>query len=129
MSWRVIVLATLAYAAGNVTQADTVAWWRFADKGDQGGKMEVGEVFTNAVNPETFAATPCSFRNQEVPGSDPVYMPSCTNAFSANGGLTVHDPISGKVLPAVSALHCPWGGNGSGLSGGEIGRASCRERV
>ncbi|MCQ2391829.1 MAG: LamG domain-containing protein [Kiritimatiellae bacterium] len=120
MSWRVIVLATLAYAAGNAAQADTVAWWRFADKDAQGGKMEVGEVFTNAVNPAMFAATPCSFRNQEAPGTDPAYMPSCTNAFATNAGLTVHDPVSGVVLPAMSALHCPWGGDGSGLSGGAV---------
>ena len=108
------VLMVLAFAAS----AETVAWWRFADLGPTGGKAGTETTFTNAVDGTRFPAVPHSFFKQETPGTDAAYMPSTANAFDGFSSLRVFDPVTQVSHETALALHCPWGGNGSGWSGG-----------
>ena len=114
-------LACLAMVAvvGSAS-ADTVAWWRFGDLGSDGGKAGADTVFTNLVDGSRFAARACSFKDQKGPGTDADYLPSTVNAFGEWSGLKVKDPVSGTTHAARCALHCPWGGDDSGLSGGAV---------
>lgn len=114
-------LACLAVvAAAGSAAADTVAWWRFGDLGSDGGKAGADTVFTNLVDGSRFSARACSFKDQKGPGADADYLPSTVNAFGEWNGLKVKDPVSGTKHAARCALHCPWGGDGSGLSGGAV---------
>ena len=111
-----LVFAALALTA----MCDTVAWWRFGDLGPEGGKATADTVFTNMVDAAAYTAYPRSFDNQTAPATDPDYMPSSTNAFGEYSTLQVYDPVSDTSHAMTTALSCPWGGNGSGRSGGAV---------
>lgn len=102
----------------SVASAETVAWWRFADLGPGGGKSTAETVFTNAVDATRFPAIPHSFYQQAAPGTASDYMPSCTNVFGGFSSLRIFDPVSQASYGTTTALFCPWGGDGSGWSGG-----------
>ena len=112
---------SLIFAAVAMTaMCDTVAWWRFGDLGPDGGKATSETVFTNTVDASAYTAYPRSFDNQTAPATDPDYMPSATNAFGEYSTLQVYDPVSDTSHAMATALHCPWGGDGSGRSGGAV---------
>ena len=98
--------------------ADTVAWWRFYDLGADGGKASAGQTFTNSVNAAKFPAYAASFKNREAAGTDAAYMPSTANVFGDISRMRLFDPVSNAYVGFSMALSCPWGGDGSGLSGG-----------
>lgn len=108
--------------------ADTVAWWRFGDFGTNGGTAAITDSFTNSVNPSLYPARPATFTNQTSSvwsGSrysewNSTYAPSLVNPFANYSTLKVYDPVSGEVHLCAGALHCPWGGDGSMLSGGAV---------
>ena len=113
-----IALASAAICLAAV--GDTIAWWRFGDLGAEGGKTTADTVFTNTVDASAYTAYPRSFYRQTAPATDPDWMPSTTNAFGEYSTLRVYDPVSGTSRAMVNALSCPWGGDGSGLSGGAV---------
>ena len=115
-----MTVAVVAFALAGSAVADTVAWWRFGDLGPDGGKAGATTEFANLVDGSRFSARACSFMNQKGPGTDADYLPSTVNAFGERSGLKVKDPVSGTSYAAQCALRCPWGGNGSGLSGGAV---------
>ena len=110
------------------TAADTVAWWRFGDFGTNGGTAAITDRFTNSVNSSLYLAIPVTFTNQTSSvwsGSrysewNSTYAPSLVNPFANYSSLKVYDPVSGETHVTAGALHCPWGGNESGFSGGAV---------
>ena len=98
---------------------ETIAWWRFADLGPNGGKTTSETVLSNSVNEELFPASPRSFDGHSI-GTDSDLMPSCTVPFANCQSLKVVDPVTGTSYPMVGALSCPWNGDGTGKSGGAV---------
>lgn len=120
MQMNVIRLGLALLSAGSAMglSAKTVGWWRFGDLGADGGKAVAGTVFANSVDSAKYPAIPHSFDNLKTPGTDATYMPSLVKLEGATSALRVYDPVGDKSYPFSTALSCPWGGNGTGLSGG-----------
>lgn len=111
------VLLGFSLVAASGLRADTVAWWRFGDLGPEGGQTTDSMQFVNSVDATKHPAIPHSFSGYTA-GTDPAYMPRLVKLENATSALTVYDPVSGVSHPFSTALSCPWGGNGTELSGG-----------
>ena len=111
------VLLGFSLVAASGLRADTVAWWRFGDLGPEGGQTTDSMQFVNSVDASKYPAIPHSFSGYTA-GTDPAYMPRLVKLENATSALTVYDPVSGVSHPFSTALSCPWGGDGTKLSGG-----------